>query len=62
VIAALKRGSIFDHGVMGLLLAGYSMPIFWWGLLPIMFFMVGWTLVSAHRPVFMTSRQSPVLC
>ena len=27
VIAALKRGSLFDHGVMGLSLAGYSMPI-----------------------------------
>jgi dipeptide transport system permease protein len=28
VIAALKRGSLFDHGVMGISLAGYSMPIF----------------------------------
>jgi len=33
VIAALKRGSLFDHGVMGISLAGYSMPIFWWGLI-----------------------------
>src|SRR3990167_5516173 len=30
VVAALKRGSLFDHGVMGISLAGYSMPIFWW--------------------------------
>ncbi|MEN0107909.1 MAG: ABC transporter permease subunit [Pseudomonas sp.] len=50
VIAALKRGSLFDHGVMGVSLAGYSMPIFWWGLLLIMFFSVGlgWTPVSGR--------------
>ncbi|NLR76890.1 MULTISPECIES: ABC transporter permease subunit [Leeia] len=38
VLAAIKRGSIFDHGVMGISLTGFSMPIFWWGLLLIMFF------------------------
>ncbi|TLX65310.1 peptide ABC transporter permease [Stutzerimonas nosocomialis] len=50
VIAALKRGSMFDHGVMGLSLTGYSMPIFWWGLILIMFFSVslGWTPVSGR--------------
>ncbi|MDX1724075.1 MAG: ABC transporter permease subunit [Pseudomonas sp.] len=50
VVAALKRGSLFDHGVMGISLAGYSMPIFWWGLLLIMFFSVwlGWTPVSGR--------------
>jgi dipeptide transport system permease protein len=50
VTAALKRGSLFDHGVMGISLAGYSMPIFWWGLLLIMFFSVwlGWTPVSGR--------------
>jgi dipeptide transport system permease protein len=50
VIAALKRGSLFDHGVMGISLAGYSMPIFWWGLILIMFFSVslGWTPVSGR--------------
>ncbi|HSI60194.1 MAG TPA: ABC transporter permease subunit [Ideonella sp.] len=40
VLAAIKRGSILDHGVMGLSLTGFSMPIFWWGLLLIMFFSV----------------------
>lgn len=40
VIAAIKRGSVMDHGVMGLSLTGFSMPIFWWGLLLIMFFSV----------------------
>jgi dipeptide transport system permease protein len=41
VLAAIKRGSWLDHGVMGLSLTGFSMPIFWWGLLLIMFFSVG---------------------
>ena len=50
IIAAIRRGSIFDHGVMGLSLTGYSMPIFWWGLLLIMLFSVklGWTPVSGR--------------
>ncbi|HEY1028519.1 MAG TPA: ABC transporter permease subunit [Pseudomonas sp.] len=50
VIAALKRGSLFDHGVMGISLTGFSMPIFWWGLLLIMFFSVwlGWMPVSGR--------------
>jgi dipeptide transport system permease protein len=38
VIAAMKRGSIFDQGLMGIALVGYSMPIFWWGLLLIILF------------------------
>jgi len=40
VLAAVRRGSWLDHGVMGLSLAGFSMPIFWWGLLLIMLFSV----------------------
>ena len=36
-IAAVKRGSVFDQGLMTVSLFGYSMPIFWWGLLLIMF-------------------------
>jgi dipeptide transport system permease protein len=48
VIAAVKRGSVFDHTVMGASLTGYSMPIFWWGLLLILLFSVnlGWTPVA----------------
>ena len=44
IIAAVRRNSIFDHGVMGISLTGYSMPIFWWGLLLILLFSVklGW--------------------
>jgi dipeptide transport system permease protein len=44
VTAAIKRGSVLDHGVMGLSLTGFSMPIFWWGLLLIMFVGERWGL------------------
>jgi dipeptide transport system permease protein len=40
IIAALKRGKWQDTVVMISGLIGYSMPIFWWGLLAIMFFSV----------------------
>jgi dipeptide transport system permease protein len=40
--AAVKRGSYFDQTLMSVATIGYSMPIFWWGLLLIMF--VGLTL------------------
>lgn len=50
IIAAVRRGSAFDHGLMGISLTGYSMPIFWWGLLLILLFSVqlGWTPVSGR--------------
>lgn len=50
VIAAVKRGTLADHGVMTIALTGYSMPIFWWGLLLILVFSVGlgWTPVSGR--------------
>ncbi|MGH2341168.1 ABC transporter permease subunit [Segnochrobactraceae bacterium EtOH-i3] len=50
VLAALRRGTIVDHGLMGLALTGFSMPIFWWGLLLILFFSVdlGLTPVSGR--------------
>ncbi len=50
MIAATKRGSIFDHTVMTGALTGYSMPIFWWGLLLIILFsgVLGWTPVSGR--------------
>ncbi|MGI9318392.1 MAG: ABC transporter permease subunit [bacterium] len=50
IIAAVRRGSVFDHTVMGTALTGYSMPIFWWALLLIIFFsgMLGWTPVSGR--------------
>ena len=53
IIAAVRRNSVFDHGVMGLSLAGYSMPIFWWGLILILVFSVqlGLTPVSGRIDV-----------
>jgi dipeptide transport system permease protein len=48
--AALKRGSWFDQLVMATATVGNSMPVFWWGLILIMFFSVGleWTPVSGR--------------
>ncbi len=50
IAAALKRGSWFDQLVMALATVGNSMPVFWWGLILIMFFSVGleWTPVSGR--------------
>jgi dipeptide transport system permease protein len=50
IIAAVRRGRVTDYAVMGVSLTGYSMPIFWWGLLLIILFSVnlGWTPVSGR--------------
>ncbi len=50
VIAAIRRGSVFDHVLMGTSLTGFSMPIFWWGLLLIILFSgtLHWTPVSGR--------------
>jgi dipeptide transport system permease protein len=50
VLAAIKRGSWFDQAIMGTALIGFSMPIFWWGLLLIILFsgMLQWTPVSGR--------------
>ena len=50
IIAALRKNSFFDYFLMGTSLTGYSMPIFWWGLVLILFFSVhlGWTPVSGR--------------
>ena len=50
ILAAVKRGSILDHTVMGVSLTGFSMPIFWWGLLLIILFsgILQWTPVSGR--------------
>jgi len=50
VLAAVKRGTWLDQSIMGAALVGYSMPIFWWGLLLIIFFSgyLGWTPVSGR--------------
>ncbi|ARO15187.1 peptide/nickel transport system permease protein [Ketogulonicigenium robustum] len=50
VLAAVKRGSWFDQIAMSVALTGYSMPIFWWGLLLVILFSgtLGWTPVSGR--------------
>jgi dipeptide transport system permease protein len=50
ILAAVKRNTFWDYSVMGASLTGYSMPIFWWGLLLILTFSVtlGWTPVSGR--------------
>jgi len=50
IYAALKRNSFFDYFLMGTSLIGYSMPIFWWGLILILLFSVklGLTPVSGR--------------
>jgi dipeptide transport system permease protein len=41
ILAALKRNTFLDYAVIGSSLVGYSMPIFWWGLILILVFSVG---------------------
>lgn len=50
IFAAIKRGTFFDQALMGSALVGYSMPIFWWGLLLIILFSgtLQWTPVSGR--------------
>jgi dipeptide transport system permease protein len=50
IFAALRRGSVTDQAIMGTALVGYSMPIFWWGLLLIILFsgILHWTPVSGR--------------
>lgn len=50
IFAAIKRNSFFDYTLMSTSLIGYSMPIFWWGLILILVFSVklGWTPVSGR--------------
>jgi dipeptide transport system permease protein len=50
IFAAIKRGTLFDQTIMGTALVGYSMPIFWWGLLLIILFsgILQWTPVSGR--------------
>ena len=53
VWAAVRKGKLTDMAVMGGSLVGYSMPIFWWGLILILIFSVhmGITPVSGRLSV-----------
>ena len=50
IVAGVRRGSAFDHSVMAVSLTGYSMPIFWSGLMLIILFsgILQWTPVSGR--------------
>ncbi len=50
IVAAVNRGKWPDQALMSTALVGYSMPIFWWALLLIIFFSgtLGWTPVSGR--------------
>jgi dipeptide transport system permease protein len=50
ILAAVKRGTVVDQATMGTALVGYSMPIFWWGLLLIILFAgkLHWAPVSGR--------------
>ena len=50
IIAAVNRGKWPDQILMSTALIGYSMPIFWWALLLIIFFagVLGWLPVSGR--------------
>lgn len=55
VISALWKGRWLDRSLMGVSLFGYSMPVFWWGLVLILIFSVhlGWTPVSGRlSPIY----------
>ena len=53
IVAAVRRGSWFDHTLMGAAVTGFSMPIFWWGLLLIMLVSEGWGLTPVSGRIDM---------
>ncbi|HEY9031377.1 MAG TPA: ABC transporter permease [Kangiella sp.] len=50
IMAANRRGKWLDNGLMGMTLVGYSMPIYWWGMLLVLLFSLtlGWTPVAGR--------------
>lgn len=53
ILAALKRGTAIDGGIMTLAMFGQSMPSFWLGIMMILFIGLGlgWLPISGHVPV-----------
>ena len=54
ILSAVFRNSFLDRFVMGISLTGYSMSIFWWGLVLILLFSIqlGWTPISGRIDVY----------
>lgn len=50
IIASTRRGGWLDNALMTSSLVGYSMPIFWWGMLLVLLFSLtlGWTPVAGR--------------
>ncbi len=60
VLSALRRGSVFDRGAMGVALAGVSMPIFFTGLLALSIF--SYTLgITAPGGTYVPFTENPFL-
>lgn len=53
IFTALRRGTVFDGGVMMFAIIGQSMPSFWLGIMLILFvgLQVEWVPISGHIPV-----------
>ncbi|KDB48092.1 ABC transporter permease subunit [Glaesserella parasuis] len=49
VIAAVKKESWLSHAISSISLTGYSMPIFWWGLILILYFSTPLGLPASGR-------------
>jgi len=62
VLAAVKRGTLLDQGVRLLGLLGYSMPIFWLGLLALLFFYakLGWVAYPGRMDIVSEYMFSPI--
>ena len=57
VISALRRGTVFDRGAMGIALAGVSLPIFFTGLIGAGIFQLPAWYHCARRPVRSVQRE-----
>ncbi|MBV8912574.1 MAG: ABC transporter permease [Acetobacteraceae bacterium] len=63
VLAALRRGTAWDGGVMLLGMLGQSVPSFWMGILLLLVFGLGlaWLPMSGHVPVLLPLLQGDLL-
>ena len=44
ILAALKRDTLIDNSIIGISIAGYSIPVYWWALLLILSLSLGYHL------------------
>jgi dipeptide transport system permease protein len=60
IFAAVRRGSFIDQALMGTALVGYSMPIFWLGLLLIILFSGVWGITPVAGRISFLYAVDPV--